>query len=290
MHLTRRLLTGCAAALAAAGCSPFQAFNAVNPADTGTAKLASASFGPDPRQALDVYAPTARAGGAALPVAIFFYGGAWESGSRADYAFAGQALAAQGFVAVVPDYRLYPQVRFPDFLDDGAAAIRWVRDSIGGYGGDPARIVLVGHSAGAYNAAMLALDTRYLRRAGVDPRSVRAFAGLSGPYDFLPFDEPIAINVFGAAPDPAATQPITFARAGVPAFLATGDRDTRVRPRNTASLAARLRQAGGRVEERVYPGLDHTDTLLALSVLFRGKAPVLAEMAGFLLAETGARR
>jgi acetyl esterase/lipase len=289
MPLTRRLLAGCAAALAAAGCSPFQVFNAVNPADAGTAKVGTASFGPDPRQALDVYAPAARAGAGSLPVAVLFYGGAWESGSRADYAFAGQALAAQGFVAVVPDYRLYPQVRFPDFLDDGAAAIRWVRDNIGPYGGDPARIVLVGHSAGAYNAAMLALDTRYLRRAGVDPGSVRAFAGLSGPYDFLPFDEPIAVNVFGAAPDKAATQPVTFARAGMPAFLATGDRDTRVRPRNTASLAAKLRQAGGRVEERVYPGLDHADTLLALSVLFRGKAPVLAELAAFLLAEAGAR-
>ena len=287
MTFTRRLFTLGTAALGAA-CSPLQTFNAINPLDRGATKSGSAAYGSDPRQGLDIYAPVPTPSGA--PVAVFFYGGSWESGSRAEYAFAGQALAARGFVSVVPDYRLYPQVRFPDFLDDGAAAIRWVRDNIGQYGGDPRRIVLVGHSAGAYSAAMLALDTRYLRGAGVDPRSVRAFAGLSGPYDFLPLDDETTIKVFGAAADQPATQPVSFARSGVPAFLATGDRDATVRPRNTASLAARLRRAGGRVEERVYPGLDHKDTLLALSVLFRGKAPILTEMIAFLTAEAGAEK
>lgn len=284
MRFTRRLFTLGTAALGAA-CSPLEAFNAINPLDRAATKVGSASFGPDPRQALDVYAPVPSASGA--PVAVFFYGGSWESGSRAEYAFAGQALASRGFVTAVPDYRLYPQVRFPDFLDDGAAAIRWVRDNIAQYGGDPRRIVLVGHSAGAYNAAMLALDSRYLRRAGVDPGSVRAFAGLSGPYDFLPLDDDSTIKVFGAAPDKAATQPVNFARSGLAAFLATGDQDTTVRPRNTASLARRLRQVGARVEERVFPGLDHKDTLLALSVLFRSKAPILAEMTAFLTAAAG---
>jgi acetyl esterase/lipase len=212
---------------------------------------------------------------------VFFYGGGWESGSRTEYAFVGRALAASGYVTVVPDYRLYPQVRFPAFLEDGAAAIRWVSDNIGRYGGDPRRIVLAGHSAGAYNAAMLALDTRYLRRAGVDPAVVRALAGLSGPYDFLPLDDPTSIQVFGPQRDLAATQPVNFARP-IPAFLVTGDGDTRVRPRNTISLVARLRAVGARVDERIYPGLDHPDTLLALSVLFRGKAPVLRDLTAFL--------
>ncbi|MDF9794146.1 acetyl esterase/lipase [Methylorubrum extorquens] len=166
-----------------------------------------------------------------------------------------------------------------------------MRDNIAAQGGDPSRIVLAGHSAGAYNAAMLGLDPEYLRQAGVDPRIIRAVAGLSGPYDFLPFDQKTSIDVFGQAPDPEATQPVSYAGAhSPPTFLATGDKDTVVRPRNTASLAARLREARVPVQERVYEGLDHADTLLSLSVSFRRKAPVLAEMSAFLHQHAGARR
>ena len=277
-------------ALGLSGCSPLALFDALGPRDKG-GRLAvrDAAYGTDPRQRLDVFVPTVPVERA--PVLVFFYGGSWSSGSKDDYAFAAQAFAAQGFVTVLPDYRLYPQSRFPDFLKDGAAAIAWVRDNIAAQGGDPNRIVLAGHSAGAYNAAMLGLDPEYLRQAGVDPRAVRAVAGLSGPYDFLPFDQKTSIEVFGQAPDPEATQPVSFAGAhSPPTFLATGDRDTVVKPRNTASLAARLRTARVPVQERIYEGLDHSDTLLALSVSFRRKAPVLAEMSAFLHQHSGARR
>lgn len=277
-------------ALGLSGCSPLALFDALGPRDKG-GRLAvrDAAYGADPRQRLDVFVPTVPVERA--PVLVFFYGGSWNSGSKDDYAFAAQALAAQGFVTVLPDYRLYPQARFPEFLKDGAAAIAWVRDNIAAQGGDPNRIVLAGHSAGAYNAAMLGLDPEYLRQAGVDPRSVRAVAGLSGPYDFLPFDQKTSIEVFGQAPDPEATQPVSFAGAhSPPTFLATGDKDTVVKPRNTASLAARLRNARVPVQERIYEGLDHSDTLLSLSVSFRRKAPVLAEMSAFLHQHAGARR
>ncbi|MEH3118120.1 MAG: alpha/beta hydrolase [Methylorubrum populi] len=277
-------------ALGLSGCSPLALFDALGPRDKG-GRLAvrDAAYGTDPRQHLDVFVPTVPVEHA--PVLVFFYGGSWNSGSKDDYAFAAQAFAAQGFVTVLPDYRLYPKARFPDFLEDGAAAIAWVRDNIAAQGGDPHRIVLAGHSAGAYNAAMLGLDPEYLRRAGVDPRVIRAVAGLSGPYDFLPFDQKTSIDVFGQAPDPEATQPVAFAGAhSPPTFLATGDADAVVRPRNTASLAARLRAARVPVQERVYEGLDHADTLLALSVSFRRKAPVLAEMSAFLHQHAGARR
>ncbi len=269
-------------ALGLSGCSPLALFDALGPRDGG-GKLAigNAAFGDDPRQRLDVFTPSE--GATDAPVLVFFYGGSWNSGSKSDYAFVGQALAAQGFVTVVPDYRLVPQVRFPDFLDDGAAAIAWVRDNIAAYGGDPRRVVLAGHSAGAYNAAMLGLDPQYLRRAGVDPRVIKAVAGLSGPYDFLPLDHPASLATFGQAEDKAATQPVTFAGPhSPPAFLATGEADDVVRPRNTKSLAERLRNARVPVQERIYPRLDHTDTLLALSVTFRSKAPILAEMTAFL--------
>lgn len=279
-----------ALAIALAGCSPLATLDVLAPRDAGALAARSISYGAHPRQKLDVHLPVERSADLA-PVAVFFYGGSWKDGFKDDYDFAGAALAAQGFVTIIPDYRLYPEVRFPDFLDDSAAAVRWASDNAAAYGGDGRRIVLVGHSAGAYNAAMLALDGRYLRRAGVDRRAIRALAGLSGPYDFLPLDAGTAQEVFGQAPNLPATQPITFAgRASPPAFLATGDSDTTVRPRNTSALAARLRSVGVVVEERVYPGLNHTDTLLTLSRPFRGKAPLYEEMGAFLRAQTGEGR
>ena len=245
------------------------------------------AYGQGPRQRLDVYAPRRREGQAAA-VAVFFYGGSWDSGRRQDYSWVGQALASRGFLTVIADYRLYPKVRFPGFLEDGALAVRWAQDHAEALGGDPGRIVLIGHSAGAYNAAMIALDPRYLSAAGVEARNVRAWAGLSGPYDFLPLTDPIAQRTFGEAADPAATQPINFVRPDAPpSFLATGDDDAMVYPRNTVKLAARLRQAGVEVEERHYPGIDHVRMVLALSRMFRGRAPVLAQMADFLQRHAG---
>ncbi|MBE7198702.1 MAG: alpha/beta hydrolase [Parafilimonas terrae] len=283
------LICLCLAALGFSRASPLSLFDAIGPRDAG-GRLAARDlvFGEGPRQRLDVYVPAVPRDPA--PVLVFFYGGSWESGAKDDYAFVGQALAAQGFVTVLPDYRLYPQAKFPDFLQDGAAAIAWVRDNIAAYGGDPRRIVLAGHSAGAYNAVMLGLDPRYLTAAGVDPKVIRAVAGLSGPYDFLPLDTDTTIKVFGQAPNLAETQPGTFVGPlSPPAFLATGDADKTVKPRHTASLAARLRAANVPVQERIYKGLDHHDTLLALSVTFRSKAPELAEMSAFLMQQAAGR-
>src|SRR5215217_13279 len=284
--MTRRIgLTAIAASLAAA-CSPLSMFATLTPKDAARPRGRGIAYGPDPRQKLDVYAPRAEAGPA--PVAVFFYGGSWDSGRREDYGWVGRALAAQGFLTVVADYRLYPQVRYPTFVEDGALAVRWAADHAAELGGDPARLVLVGHSAGAYIAAMLALDARYLSRAGVAPGTVKAFAGLSGPYDFLPLDGAITRQTFGEAVDLPGSQPVRYARADAPAaFLATGDADTTVRPRNTRKLAAALRDAGARVEERHYVGLNHADTVLALSRPLRGKAPLLAEMTGFLKTVVG---
>lgn len=219
---------------------------------------------------------------------LFFYGGAWSSGRRADYGWAARALAAQGFLVVLADYRLHPEVRYPSFLEDAAQATRWAVEHASDLGGDPSRLLLAGHSAGAYIAAMLALDAGYLRAAGVDPGAVKAFAGLSGPYAFLPLDGAISTRTFGHAEDLPATQPISFVRADAPAaFLATGEADHTVRPRNTRKLAKALREAGVVVEEQVYPALDHAGPLLALSRPFRGKAPVLAQAAAFLKAAAG---
>lgn len=238
-------------------------------------------------QKLDIWAPEAAPSGK-LPVVIFWYGGGWAKGDRAAYAFAGRALAREGFLVVVPDYRKVPQVRFPAFLEDGAEAVAWVQGNIAGHGGDPARMAFMGHSAGAWQAVMLALDTGRLASAGADPGMVRAAVGLSGPYDFYPFDKPRSIAAFSQWPRPDETQPIAFARADAPPLLlATSDADTTVRPKNANNLAARLRDLGAPVEVKNYGPLDHEEVVMALSVPFRGKGPVLADSVRFLKAHLG---
>lgn len=276
----RRAFIAAGSALLSA-CSPLGLLNGLTPADPGGRLAASGlAYGPDARHRLDIYVPDA--GAVRAPVMVFFYGGGWSSGERADYAFVGRAFAAQGFVTVIPDCRLVPQVRFPAFVEDGALALRWVRDNVAGHGGDPFGVALAGHSAGAYNAMMLALDRRFLAAAGVRPSFVRSVAGLAGPYDFLPLDDPRSIAAFGEFPDLAKTQPVNFARAGTPRiFVATGDQDETVRPRNSVSLAKRLAAAGGRVKLKTYPGLGHAGILLALGRSFRGRAPVLEDVVRF---------
>ena len=273
------------AGLALLGCTPAGLLNGVSRiAGDGGVKTATrgASFGPDPRHKLDVYVPASKSA-ESLPVVIFFYGGGWVDGNRGDYAFAGRAFAAQGFVAVVADYRLVPQVRFPAFNQDGALAVKWVRDNIARFGGDPARIAVSGHSAGAYIAAMIALDRHYLTDIGVDPAIIRAAALLSGAYDFYPFTEPLGRNALGQWPRPPETQPISFARADAPPMLLMhGTADTVARPYNSQNLSAKLQKLGAPVTLRLYPGKSHIDTIKSLSPAFRGSTPALADSIAFL--------
>ncbi len=277
------------AVLALLGCTPAGLLNTVSRlSGDGNAKLAARriAYGPGPRQTLDVWVPQ-RAGDSPLPVVLFLYGGAWVSGSRGEYGFAGRAFAAAGFVAIVADYRLVPQVRFPAFVEDAALAVKWVRDQVAQYGGDPARITLSGHSAGSYAAAMLALDRHFLADIGVDPRIIRAAALMSGPYDFYPFTEQRGRDALGAWLRPLETQPITFARADAPPLmLIHGTADTVVKPRNSQALADRLRALGAPVELRLYPGKSHNDVIISLSPAFRGSTPALADSIAFLKTNT----
>jgi acetyl esterase/lipase len=265
------------------GCSALTVFNTLTPRDPATHAGRDIAYGPGPRRTLDVYVPR-KAGPGALPVLVFFYGGGWTSGRRQDYGFAGQALAARGFVTVVPDYRLAPANPYPDFVQDAARAVRWAHDHAADYGGDPNRIVLAGHSAGAYLAIMLALDDDFLRAAGVDFGAVKGAAGLSGPYDFYPFDVESSRLAFGRYPDPRATQPIAYAGRPhrPPVLLIQGGRDRLVEVKNSINLDRALTGAGNPSTLRLYPGLSHPDTVLALSVPLRGRAPILAEVTDFL--------
>jgi acetyl esterase/lipase len=274
-----------ALAVSVAACSPLPLINSLVP--TGTfAAARDLAYGGNARQKLDVYMPLPHVTNA--PVILFFYGGNWTSGARGDYMFAGEAFASQGFVAVIADYRLYPEVKFPGFLQDSAEAFAWTRKNIAKYGGDPQRIFVAGHSAGAYNAAMLAYNPAYLQGVGEDAAAVRGFIGLAGPYDFLPLQSASARSIFGYPDTSPATQPISFVPAAPgrrlpPALLLTAPGDTVVSPGNSLRLATKLRAAGGTVRELSYPGLDHPRLVGALAAPLRQRfGPVLGDIAQFV--------
>lgn len=239
------------------------------------------AYGVDDRQKVDFYAPRQASAGP-LPVVVFFYGGSWVSGNRQAYAFVGRALAALGYLVAVPDYRVVPQVEYPQFLEDCGRAVSWVGRHAERFGGDPDRIVLAGHSAGAYNAAMLTLDRSLIEDRRV-AEAIVGFAGLSGPYDFFPFDGPISLRVFGGVPQPKLTQPINHVSRPVPdLWVATGGKDDLVLPRNSERLAAEAMAAGGKAACSRYDRLGHAGTLLSLAWPLRWRAPVLRDLAVFL--------
>jgi len=283
--MTRRLFLTCAVAVLAAAsvaaCSPLGVVNAISPDGDSSASTAI-RYGSDPRNMLDVYRPQAGSGPA--PVIVFFYGGNWVSGKRSDYAFVGRALAARGFVVVVPDYRLYPQVRYPDFLADAAAAVAWTERHAGTYGGDPAKVFVMGHSAGAYNAAMVALDPRWLGQQGMKPDSLRGWIGLAGPYDFLPIQNRTTRPVFDYPNTRPESQPVNHAGAEAPpALLIAANSDDLVDPaRNTGALASRLRTAGVPVRELYYGGVNHYTLVASLSPTLRRLAPTLDAVQAFV--------
>lgn len=267
---------GLASALAA--CNTLSLFNTFTPKENNVRRIArNVVFGNDARQHYDVYAPT-NAKTSALPILVFFYGGNWAMGSKDDYAWMGHALAAMGYVVVLPDYRLVPTVRYPTFLEDGALAVKHVLAHAADYDADPTRMALMGHSAGAYNAAMLTLDPRYL-----GDTKVSALVGVSGPYNFYPFDVPASRDAFGQWPNPMETQPVTYARHMDTHFLLMQSRADRiVGTQNAVHLDEKLRAAGDNVQLKLYDGLSHQDMAAAFSLPFRNKGPLYGDVKSFL--------
>lgn len=264
-----------------AGCSPLATLNRLTPDDS--LRSTDIAYGESPRQRLDIYRPDS-AGNGTHPVVVFFYGGSWKSGSRADYAFVGEALAKRGIVTVIADYRLYPEVRFPDFLRDSAAAVAWAHANAARFGGDPQRLFVMGHSAGGYNAAMIALDARWLAPHGLSPRALAGWIGLAGPYDFLPIENPAVKPVFFHPAYPPGTQPIAFASASAPrTFLAAAPRDALVDPeRNAAQLAQRLQTLGVAVTFKTYERTSHALLIGAFAPALSFLAPVADDVAAFV--------
>ena len=272
-----------AAMLALAACSPLGTLNAVIPGSSYTLN-ADVAYGPLPRQRLDIYRPTAAAPAAGWPVLVFFYGGSWNRGEKADYKFVGEALASRGVLTLVADYRLYPSVRYPDFLKDSALALGYGLNEAKPLGGDAKRVFVMGHSAGGYNAAMLALDARWLSGTGHAPAELAGFIGLAGAYDFLPMTNPDAQPVFFHPNYPPNTQPIEFALASAPrTFLGAAVKDSLINPqRNTVGLADRLKSAGVPVTLRMYEGVSHITLLASLAWPLRFLAPTLEDVVAFI--------
>ena len=291
LRMTFLATLAAAVATMLAACSPIRLFNILIP-ESGFEATHDVAFGPNPRDKLDVYRPvssTANADTTPKPVVVFFYGGAWDSGDKSGYLFVAEALTSRGYVVVIPNYRLYPEVTFPAYMDDAALAVKWTFDNIAQYGGDPEKVIVMGHSAGAQLAALVAYDDKYLARIGVDKRRLKGVVSLAGPLDFLPLTEAKMEFIFPQAVR-AASQPINFiVGTEPPTLLLHGLADTRVGIHNSRNLAARITARGGIVETTYYPGMGHIGILLALAAPLRNGKPVLDRVAKFIDERAAAR-
>jgi acetyl esterase/lipase len=264
---------------AAAQITIFSPFNIPTAVDAGVRKHENVPYADGSGMRLDVYRPEKQDGPA--PVVMFIYGGGWAAGSKFEYDFVGRAFAANGYVAVIADYRKFPEVKYPDFISDNARAMKWIEDNIAGYGGDKTRFFLAGHSAGAYNAVMLALDGSFRREYGVT-MPIRAVAGISGPYNFYPFEYDEVRRVFGDAPNPEGTQPVNLVTAEAPPMLlVNGSADPIVRSVNADALAEKLKAQGIWVSGKLYDGFGHMEPVIALGALWRWRMPVLQDTLDF---------
>ena len=241
-------------------------------------------YGIDRRQRLDIIAPRQ---GTHRPVVIFWYGGSWDEGRKADYRFVGVALAERGIVAVIPDYRLYPQVTFPLFDEDGARAVAWVEHHVSDYGGDPSHIVLMGHSAGGHTAAFLAFNHEFLRKFDADSHDIAGLVGLSGTYVLVPDSDMLRAEF----PPPYTVrdwQPIQFVDSSAPpTLLLHGLADREVLPQEAIQLRDALKKVHVPVELELFPHRGHADTVASFAVMTRWRTPALQNVVEFVQAVSG---
>ena len=280
MKMVTKVLIGAAVtAFGISACSPFGVINSLANSENVSVST-GISYGSHEKQRLDIYRPVRMKG--PLPTILFFYGGSWKRGSRENYAFVGHALAQQGFVVVISDYRLYPEVKFPTFVYDGAQAIAWITENIAKYGGLDKNIHLMGHSAGAHIAALLVLDEEYLGKFKLGKDTLGRWVGLSGPYAFYPSKIHSVKDVFeGNAEN--LVRPISRVGRGAPdALLIHGSHDTAVSPENSTAMAHRMNEIGNSAFALVYEGVGHGMTVGSLTFPFTGMASTLKDAVFFL--------
>ncbi len=265
------------------GCSPAWLLDSIVPRD-GYSVRSDIAYGPESRQRLDIYLPD-DATTVGRPILVFFYGGSWKSGDRDLYRFIGEAFTRLGYVVVVPDYRLYPDVRFPAFVEDAARVVSWLRDHAADFGGDADRLILAGHSAGAHITMLLLFDPRYLAAWDVPASAVQGGVGLAGPYALDPQKYASIRPIFADLEDPEAARPVAFASGDAPpVLLLHGTADRTVGPQNTRQMADAVRAAGGSVTVRYYDGLGHIGIVASVAAPFRGRDAVYEDVASFLAA------
>ncbi len=262
-------------------CTSLGVLNAVAPKDDSTLEVVTdISYGSHPRQQLDIYLP--KDVDELAPVIMFLYGGSWKNGKRQDYAFVGHSFNTKGYITVLPDYRLVPEIRYPEFLIDNANALRWVYDHIGQYGGDQDRIFVVGHSAGAYNGVMLGLADALFSEHNLDLPVISGFAGLAGPYDFLPLAFDSTKNAFAEVSDLPSTQPVNLVSSSAPPMiLITGTDDKLVLPKHSFSLHDSATSRGAESTLVTYQDVGHIALLLSLSKPFRNNTTALEDVVDF---------
>ncbi len=248
---------------------------------TDVTKREDLVYGPKPRQALDLYLPPNAT--AETPLVLFLYGGSWKWGSKERYGFVAYPLAERGLAVAVADYRLYPEVKFPDFNHDAATAAAWLQRERQNLGLGPGPLHLMGHSAGAHIAALLALDPQYLAAAKLDQGQLGRFVGLSGPYGFYPSQIDFVSDIFPPADQEDQARPLTFAKGDAPDMLLLhGADDGLVSPRNSTELAAAQISAGADASARLYPEIGHKEMVLAFTPPFQGLAPAIDDTVAFL--------
>jgi len=214
---------------------------------------------------------------------IFIYGGGWTVGKRSLYRFLGNSYAAKGFTVAVPDYRLYPEARFPAFVDDAALAVRWVYDHIGEHGGDAKRLHLMGHSAGAHTGALLCLDQSHLAAVDLAPDRIKSFTGIAGPYSFNPLEIQSKRPIFEHLEDINVARPIKHAHGDAPPMLLLHSRPDKTVPlRNSEHLLAAITETGGSARHIAYPLVGHVSIILSIAAPARILAPVFRDSLAFM--------
>ncbi len=273
--------------LSLSACASPAMLNRIAPEDGYTVAL-DQQYDAASGQLLDVYTPI---GAVNAPTVVFFYGKRWSGGDKSEFRFVGQALASRGFVAVLPNVRHYPAVRFPVFVEDGAKAVQWARANAARHGGDPAKLFVMGHSSGAHIAAMLALNEDYLKAVGGSRSWLKGMIGLAGPYDFMPITAPDLRDIFGPVDRFAYSQPVFFVDGKNPPLqLLHGANDEIVEVKSTRNLARAVAKAGGAVETVIYENLSHSMIIGALGSFLRGRADVLDQVEEFIKREASAKR
>ena len=264
-------------------CSPIKVLNSLVPAN-GYELVSAVRYGANARQKLDIYLPKSANQSTTLKkVIIFYYGGNWDSGERADYKFAAEALVSHGYIVVIPDYRVYPEVLFPGFMADPVSAAKWVKANIKKYNGDANKVFLAGHSAGAHIAVMMAINPEYLAVASLKPNDFVGVIGLAGPYDFLPLTSERLKVIFGAEAQRWKSQPINFVDGkNPPLFLAIGTKDNTVWPRNSINLTKKIKENNGLVEMHEFAGYGHIDMVAKLAKPLRGNGDLLKSVITFI--------